>query len=453
MFKHFSALTALACLSSSALAQATDSCASAPPVGTGIFTYDLNGATNDFPGTCGDSAAAEDAWVLFSSPVAGTVTARTCGQTGADTVLEVVSACGGTSIACNDDSCGFQSRVAAPVGSGQAVLIRVASFGGGAHIGAIEITFEAFTASDDCASAAAVGAGGIYPYDLAGFTNDFAGTCGFTETAQDAWYSFTAPRSGLLSVETCGQTTRDTVLELVSACGGASLACNDDFCNFQSRTNAVLVGGQNVRIRVADYSGGVHAGNIAVNFTPGAGAPANDNCASATVVGTGTFPYDLVGASNDFAGPCGDTGTAEDVWFSFTAPNAGLFTVSTCDLATNDTVITLVDGCGGSALICVDDSCAAQTTVQYDVTAGQLLLIRMAQFGGGQHVGQIVITLDGVGCPPDFNGDGTLDPDDLADYISAFFSQPPGAGSDFNGDGNTDPDDLADYISAYFTGC
>jgi len=56
-------------------------------------------------------------------------------------------------------------------------------------------------------------------------------------------------------------------------------------------------------------------------------------------------------------------------------------------------------------------------------------------------------------CAPDFNGDGNLDPDDLADYIGAFFSEPPGAGSDFNGDSLTDPDDLADYIGAFFAGC
>ena len=56
-------------------------------------------------------------------------------------------------------------------------------------------------------------------------------------------------------------------------------------------------------------------------------------------------------------------------------------------------------------------------------------------------------------CRPDFNGDGALDPDDLADYIGAFFAVPPGAGSDFNADGATDPDDLADYIGAYFAGC
>ncbi len=54
-------------------------------------------------------------------------------------------------------------------------------------------------------------------------------------------------------------------------------------------------------------------------------------------------------------------------------------------------------------------------------------------------------------CPADFNGDGTADPDDLADYIACYFTPPCGQ-ADFNGDGNTDPDDLSDYIAAYFGG-
>jgi len=56
-------------------------------------------------------------------------------------------------------------------------------------------------------------------------------------------------------------------------------------------------------------------------------------------------------------------------------------------------------------------------------------------------------------CAADFNRDGQLNPDDLADYIGAFFSAPPGTGSDFNGDSVTDPDDLADFIGAFFAGC
>ena len=61
---------------------------------------------------------------------------------------------------------------------------------------------------------------------------------------------------------------------------------------------------------------------------------------------------------------------------------------------------------------------------------------------------------DGTSTPPgdprDFNGDGVVDPDDLADFINGFFSQPADPRTDFNGDGVVDPDDLADYISAFF---
>jgi len=56
-----------------------------------------------------------------------------------------------------------------------------------------------------------------------------------------------------------------------------------------------------------------------------------------------------------------------------------------------------------------------------------------------------------VPCVPDFNGDGNLDPDDLADAIGCYFDS--FCPFDFNGDTNEDPDDLADYIAAYFGGC
>jgi len=62
------------------------------------------------------------------------------------------------------------------------------------------------------------------------------------------------------------------------------------------------------------------------------------------------------------------------------------------------------------------------------------------------------VPCDGA-CPADFNHDGSLDPDDLADYIGCYFSVPPCSGADFNGDTVVDPDDLADYIGAFFAGC
>ncbi len=54
-------------------------------------------------------------------------------------------------------------------------------------------------------------------------------------------------------------------------------------------------------------------------------------------------------------------------------------------------------------------------------------------------------------CPVDFNSDGNIDPNDLADYIACYFT-PGCTQADFNRDGNADPDDLADYIATYFGG-
>ncbi len=63
------------------------------------------------------------------------------------------------------------------------------------------------------------------------------------------------------------------------------------------------------------------------------------------------------------------------------------------------------------------------------------------------------LTLDVFLCKADVNGDGGLDPDDLSDYITSYFSTPGAAGNDFNRDGSVDPDDLSDVITAFFAGC
>ena len=56
-------------------------------------------------------------------------------------------------------------------------------------------------------------------------------------------------------------------------------------------------------------------------------------------------------------------------------------------------------------------------------------------------------------CLADFNASGHLDPDDLSDFITAFFVVPADPRTDFDGNGSIDPDDLNSYITAYFAGC
>lgn len=56
-------------------------------------------------------------------------------------------------------------------------------------------------------------------------------------------------------------------------------------------------------------------------------------------------------------------------------------------------------------------------------------------------------------CPADFNSDGELTPDDLGDFVNAYFSVPPDTIADFNLNGEVEPDDLGDFINAFFAGC
>jgi len=72
--------------------------------------------------------------------------------------------------------------------------------------------------------------------------------------------------------------------------------------------------------------------------------------------------------------------------------------------------------------------------------------------GRGTRAGQargFVLTLVPT-CSVDFDGNGLADPDDVADFITAYFSEAPPAACDFNGDGLIDPDDLADFITEFF---
>ncbi|MGQ0627735.1 MAG: hypothetical protein ACT4PL_06490 [Phycisphaerales bacterium] len=57
--------------------------------------------------------------------------------------------------------------------------------------------------------------------------------------------------------------------------------------------------------------------------------------------------------------------------------------------------------------------------------------------------------------PTDFNEDGFVEPGDLDEFITAFFSENEAerALTDFNGDGFIEPGDLDEFITSFFDGC
>lgn len=125
-----------------------------------------------------------------------------------------------------------------------------------------------------------------------------------------------------------------------------------------------------------------------MNFTPGTPPPpppppppavANDLCGNATAVGEGTHSGSNEGAGTDGTASCGGGGSA-DVWWRYTSAASSDVTIETCG-SNFDTVLSVLDACGGSEQACNDDACGTQSRVSFSATAGRSYLIRVAGFG------------------------------------------------------------------------
>ena len=111
-------------------------CASATSVAEGTSLFDTCGAETEqgAPGGCFDRQIYNDVWYTYTAPVDGprTVTVSTCGGSTGDTMLAIYRAAEcpveGTAIACNDDSCDFQSLVSFDAQPGESFMIRLGNY-------------------------------------------------------------------------------------------------------------------------------------------------------------------------------------------------------------------------------------------------------------------------------------------------------------------------------------
>lgn len=126
-------------------------------------------------------------------------------------------------------------------------------------------TMHETRASDTCATATVIPSAlpAIVTDTTVGATTD--GTL-CNNAGNNVWFSFTAPATGTFAFTTCTGSNFDTVIQLFSSCGGASLACNDDSCGgFQSRFTRVLANGVNYLISVGGYIGETGTFNLTSN--------------------------------------------------------------------------------------------------------------------------------------------------------------------------------------------
>jgi len=142
---------------------------------------------------------------------------------------------------------------------------------------------------------------------------------------------------------------------------------------------------------------------VSVFLTPmilAGGAPPNDDCANATVIGTGSFAGDTTSATIDGSAElddCSDIQLTPDVWYSFTAPENCELLARTCNGASWDTAVSIHSGCPGTTaneLACNDDACSLLSSVSFSALAGQTYKIHVTGYRGESGPFTLVVSCD-----------------------------------------------------------
>jgi hypothetical protein len=189
------------------------------------------------------------------------------------------------------------------------------------------------------------------------------------------WFSWTPPRSGILTVDTC-DSDFDTLLAIYTGTLGAltEVAADDDACGADSGSAIEVFVWEYTQYRIAVDGVGGDAGTFALWF---AMVPTNDDFGGAQIL-SGESPsrsgYTLA-ASHEIGEPlhAGAPGTGS-VWYAWTAPRDLRTTVDTCGSG-GDTLLAVYTGSAVDALSLVaanDDAaaCGPNSSVAFDAFAG-----------------------------------------------------------------------------------
>jgi hypothetical protein len=237
------------------------------------LAFDTSGATFDGPGLCMTSP---NIWYRYTATRTGEVTISLCGSEY-DTKLAVYTGTScypssGRLIACNDDSCGWQSEVTVSVIAGNSYLIEIGGYGSHTGQGVLNFIWEEQQyLNDNCQNAQQIGNVTNLPFDTTEATFDGPGLC---THGPNIWYVYTAPCSGQATVSTCGSSF-DTVLAVYSgsACNPNSsrlIGCNDDACGHQSELTFNVESGSQYLIEVGGYDNLTGQGILNISCEGGA---------------------------------------------------------------------------------------------------------------------------------------------------------------------------------------
>ncbi|AGP35307.1 hypothetical protein SCE1572_12735 [Sorangium cellulosum So0157-2] len=337
----------------------------------------VTGTTADFsdilaPG-CGYFGGPE-ATYLFTAPAYALYTFDTEGSTF-DTLLDVRDgSCAGPSLKCNDnaDPTGVltHSRLSVLLDAGQSVVVSVDSYEASGEY-TLSVTRQ------EALPCPLFDLGDSVPQTVTGnnegYPDVLTPACG-AGPGGEATYAFTAPAEGYYDIDTAGSTVETVLSVRDGGCGGDEMACESG--GRSSRAIVRLDAGQTVLISVeASGEGGDYTLNVSQFDGPGtcAAPVALEAAVPLSTAGTTAGGHDVAEAS------CGGS-DAPDVAYSFTAPEAGTYTIDTFG-SEFDTVLAVFDGsCEGEELACNDDVALEDwyepvSELEVSLEAGQTIVI------------------------------------------------------------------------------
>ncbi|HZV69783.1 MAG TPA: HYR domain-containing protein [Saprospiraceae bacterium] len=228
-------------------------------------------------------------------------------------------------------------------------------------------------------------------------------TCGIftSSSALDVWYKFTATATAH-TITVAGGTGFDAIIDVRSgACNGTNIGCADATTGggIETVTLGGLSIGQVYLIRVYGWAGGTGSFTICVTSAPT--GPANDDCANATNLTSGTTCVNTSGtnvAATQSIAPitCASftSSSALDVWYKFTAV-ATSHTIKVVGGTGFDAIIDVRSGaCNGTNIGCADATTTGGTemvTVS-GLTIGNVYLVRVYGWSGGTGTFSICVT-------------------------------------------------------------
>ena len=305
--------------------------------GSGPFYFDNSIATTGSEGqnNPGCVNVSRDLWYEWTAPASGTATLTLCGQTAVDSNIAVYAGAGcplATSIACDDDACGLQSLTSFPVSAGSPYMLQIGSSGGlSAGHGTFRVDMVGTPTHDDCATPLSIGTAGGAAFDTTTATTGTSGQsnpCGGID--QDLWFEWTAPASGMATVETCGQTGVDTSIAIYPAGGcpqSVASVCDNDGCGSQSTFSFTAAVGSPYLIQIGSAQG----------------SPGGPGSFTITLSGPTITPY-CFGDGTGTPCPCGNSGAPGQGCSNSFNGNGALLTGSGIASVSADTLLLQCSG-------------------------------------------------------------------------------------------------------------